>query len=66
MTATELALFKEAVYWYSKYDDSNPDVGMGNPSGHFVDDVVRRTGITASADERRSVAAWLDTVRGNR
>ncbi len=35
LTSNEIRLFRLALKWYKKYDDSNPDVGLGQQTGCF-------------------------------
>lgn len=52
----ERRLFLEACTWYKRYDDSNPDVGMGPGCFTIVDRVATRVKIDLTDTDRR----WLE------
>lgn len=54
MTEREV-LLSEAVYWSKRYDDSNPDVGMGPTIDTLLDDVLRSTKLEVSEKERKNI-----------
>lgn len=40
LSKRELELFKIAFIWYKRYDNCNPDVGMGPSDSGLIDDLV--------------------------
>jgi hypothetical protein len=57
MTSRELEVWKAALHWLKRYDDSNPDVGMGPSMRSLLSDLEQQTGITLTDDERKKVLA---------
>lgn len=55
LSNNEIILFKLALYWYKKYDESNPDVGMGNFDTTLLSDLEKQIGITLTPQDRQRI-----------
>ena len=55
LTPNEIKLYKLALYWYKRYDDSNPDVGMPPFPKMLLDDLIRQTGIVPTTQEKQQI-----------
>lgn len=63
MTEAELRLFAEAVHWYGKYCDSNPDVGMGASWKGLIDDVSRNVGVKPNENEVAAITRMATVLK---
>lgn len=58
-TTTELTLIKIASYWRKRYDDCNPDVGMGPFDSTIVSWILDEAGLTLTDEEKQEVEGYL-------
>lgn len=52
LTRREITIFREALSWYKRYNDSNPDVGMGPSRRMLLMDIEKNTDISLTNPER--------------
>ena len=55
ITPNEITLFVESLYWYKKYDDSNPDVGWGPSIDILIDRTIANTSIQINGIDRKQI-----------
>lgn len=59
LTDREKQLFKCALTWYKRYDDSNPDVGFGPGSHALIETIEKGSEITLSQKDKEYFVNWL-------
>jgi len=55
LTEREIVLYREAVYWYWKYDECAPDPGMGPTRSMLLHSLSMRTGISITKEEEEEI-----------
>ena len=57
LTQNEVKLFKLALYWYKRWDDACPDVGMGYSDQTLLWNLENQIGVTLSQADRNRILA---------
>jgi hypothetical protein len=62
VTSWEYEIFKVAVKYAKKYQQANPEVGMGDTDGMIIAQVEKESGAQVRADERVTLTRYLEKV----
>ena len=62
LSRREMELFHMATYWYTMYQDCNPNVGMGPSKTQMCQDLANKLSFKIDEDD---IAEMCEVIRGS-